>query len=207
MFFFHSKLKDLKQFIIIRGNQRIFQTDFEKDLENNLDKNDLMTGFISALETFSTTYGEEISDTNIVGFGNSKIVIARAKSGIIGALILDKISDQKIEKFESIPSKLIKLFGKRYKGLLESGKDFDEAIFSDFLPYVIGMLVEHKISPKNVPKQKSSELPGSIAGECKKIFDKIDGKQNIATITESINPNEDYLPVFNFLKLLDLIKV
>ncbi|OLS26708.1 MAG: hypothetical protein HeimC3_08100 [Candidatus Heimdallarchaeota archaeon LC_3] len=207
MYFFHSKIKDLKQFLIIRGNQRIFQLDFEENTGSNLDKNDLMTGFISALESFSTSYAEDESDSNIVRFGNSNIIIARAKSGIVGALIVAKISNQKIEKLENFPSLLVKLFDNRYQGLLESGKDFDEAIFSDFMPYVVGTLVENKISPKNIPKQKSvSKFPESVTNECKKIFEKIDGKQNIAKISESLNTNEDYLPLFNFLKLLDLIK-
>ena len=203
----NTNIKDIRQLLIIFGGLPILQVDLEELLEDSVERNNMLAGFVSAIESFSSSYDLSSNEAKIVGFGNSNIIIDKADHGIIGALITEKIEGLKVETFGKKLSLIINLFTSKYIDLLKTSTSVEESIFNEFYPYIIGLLVDSKISEKSVPKPTNVEdYPDLMTGDCWRVYMQIDGVRNIKQICESLGSYDKYVPLFLFLESLSLIK-
>ena len=77
---------DVKQFLLIYNGENIFHMNLEEEDEvGNTTK--LLSGFISAIESFSTNFDNSSREIHTVSFGKSDIIINQDKSEILEALL------------------------------------------------------------------------------------------------------------------------
>ncbi|OLS19780.1 MAG: hypothetical protein HeimC3_44010 [Candidatus Heimdallarchaeota archaeon LC_3] len=204
----NTDIKDIRQLLIIYGGLPILQVDLEELEDSSEDRNNMLAGFVSAIESFSSSYDLSNDEAKIVGFGSSNIIIDKAEHGIVGALITEKTADNKVEILGKKLASIINLFNSKYIDLLKTSTSIDETIFNEFIPYIIGILVDSKISQNNIPKPTNvSDYPELMSGDCWRVYMQIDGVRNIKQICESLGSYEKHVPLFLFLESLGVIKL
>ena len=204
----NTNIKDIRQILIIFGGLPILQVDLEELQDDNEDRNNMLAGFVSAIESFSTSYDLSSNEAKVVGFGSSNIIIDKSEHGIIGALITDKTADNKVEILGKKLSLIINLFTSKYIDLLKTSTSVDEYIFNEFFPYIIGFLVDSKLTDKNIPKPTNvSEYPDLMSGDCFRVFMQIDGVRNVKQICDSLGSYEKFFPLFKYLESSGIIKL
>ncbi|MHA1992169.1 MAG: hypothetical protein ACW981_05450 [Candidatus Hodarchaeales archaeon] len=203
----HSSIpKEIKQFLVVFNGNSIFSMNLEP--ENDQDSpNDLLSGFVSAIEAFSTSFYDKTQDQSSVGFGNRTIIINKDVTGIVGALVTEKLGEKQINIISQKLKSILQLFSLKYASIILGSSNYDSSVFEDFKPFVIGSLFESNISRTSIPKPNNvEEYPTSMTGDCWRVFMQIDGVRNIEQIIGKLGPFDEFFSLFGFLKKLNIIK-